>query len=63
MKSAKTYKYDKNEYIKRIKIEHVFSKIKLFKRIIIRYDKYIKTFSGFVYLALSLSAIKIINNT
>lgn len=59
MKIAKTYNYDVNEYIKRIKIEHIFSRLKMFKRINMRYDKFISNFAGFVQLALSIIAINI----
>lgn len=52
MKIAKSYTYDKNEYIKRIKIEQMFAKIKNYKRINLRYDKTIRNYSGFVYIAL-----------
>ncbi len=61
MKLAKSYKYDKNEYKKRIKIEHIFVSLKLFKRIDQRNDKMLKYYKGFVYLAFSCLAINIIN--
>ena len=61
MKIAKTYTFDKKVYIKRNKIENVFAILKNYKRINCRYDKYIKTFSRFIYLALSIFAINIIN--
>lgn len=57
-----TYKYSSIEYKKRIKIEHIFSKLKNYKRLIIRYDKFIPSFSSFTYLAFSLIMIKMINN-
>ena len=62
MKIVKTYKYNKNEYIKRIKVEHIFGRLKMYKRVIFRYDKYLRNFSGFVLLAYSLIAINIIKN-
>ena len=62
MKMASTYKYDKNEYIKRIKIENIFARLKMYKRINLRYDKYLRNFSGFIFIALSFISIKIINN-
>ena len=60
MKLAKTYKYDKNEYSKRIKIEQIFARLKLYKRINTRYDKTLRNFSGFIYIALSFIAINIL---
>ena len=60
MKICATYKYDKCVYKKRIKIEHIFSRLKMFRRITLRYDKYIKNFSGFVYLAFSIIGSRII---
>lgn len=53
------YKYDKNEYIKRIKIEQIFSRLKSYKRINLRYDKYIRNYSGFVLLAFSIIGLNI----
>ena len=62
MKLYANYKYNKNEYANRIKIEHIFSRLKMYKRLNNRYDKFISNFSGFVYFALSLIAINIIKN-
>jgi putative transposase len=59
MKIKKTYVYDKKEYIKRIKIEHIFGRLKMYKRISCRYDKLLRNYSGFVYLALSIISINI----
>ena len=53
------YKYDKNEYAKRIKIEQIFSRLKAYKRINLRYDKYIRNYSGFVFIAFSIIGIHI----
>ncbi|ARF12558.1 transposase [Klosneuvirus KNV1] len=61
MKIANDYKYEKNEYIKRIKIEHIFARLKTYKRLNLRYDKWLRNYSGFVYLALSLISINIFN--
>jgi transposase len=61
MRIAATYKYDKNEYIKRIKIEHIFARLKLFKRLDHRYDKYLKNYKEFVYLAFTFIAKNIID--
>lgn len=61
MKLAKTYTYDKNEYKKRIKIEHIFGRLKVFKRIDQRNDKLLRNYSGFVYLAFSCIASNIFN--
>lgn len=54
MKIAANYKYDKNEYIQRIKIEHIFGRLKIFRRINQRYEKYLRNFSNFVYFGFSL---------
>jgi transposase len=62
MKLYNDYKYDKNEYMKRIKIEHIFSRLKMFRRLNLRYEKFIRNFSGFVYLAFSIIAINIAKN-
>lgn len=62
MKLALNYKYNKDEYIKRIKIEHIFSRLKMYRRLNFRYEKYLRYFSGFVYLALSYISINIIKN-
>jgi len=62
MKIAKTYVYDKDTYKKRIKIEHIFGRLKLFRRINQRNDKLLRNFSGFSYLALSSIVINILNN-
>ena len=61
MKIASSYKYDKFEYIKRIKIEHIFARLKTYKRINYRYDKFLRTFSSFIFLALSIISLNIIN--
>ena len=61
MKQFSNYKYDLNEYKKRIKIEHIFSRLKIYKRINVRYDKYLRTFAAFVYIALIFISINIIN--
>lgn len=63
MKIAKNYFYDSSEYIKRIKIEHIFARLKLFKRIDNRYDKYMINFSSFVFLGFSIIATNIFNKT
>jgi transposase len=62
MKLAKTYKYDHIEYKKRIKIEHIFGRLKLFRRIDQRNDKLLRNYSGFTYLAFACISINIINN-
>jgi len=62
MKIKKDYKYNKNEYKERIKIEHIFARLKIYKRIGLRYDKKLKSYSNFVHLAFSLIALNIINN-
>lgn len=44
---------DRNLYKKRINIEHTFQKLKLFKRILCRYDSFISSYYSFVLLACS----------
>jgi transposase len=61
MKICATYKYDINEYKKRIRIEHIFGRLKINKRLNSRYNKKLTRFSGFVLLALSIIGINIIN--
>jgi len=61
MQLYQNYKYDKNEYGKRIRIEHIFSRLKIYKRINMRYDKLVRQFSGFVLLTLSIIGVNIIN--
>lgn len=62
MKIATDYKYNKNEYAKRIKIEQIFSRLKIYKRVYARYDKYLRNFNGFVLIALSIIGTNILNN-
>ena len=62
MKIRDSYKYDKEEYIKRIKVEHIFGRLKMFRRLSFRYDQLLRNFSGFVYLAFSIIFINIIKN-
>lgn len=57
----KTYKYNKKQYIKRIKIEYMFSILKQYKRIEVRNDKKIITYKNFVLLSLSEIALNIFN--
>ena len=45
--------FDKNLYKKRIRIENTFQKLKIYRRINMRYDHYLKTFNSFVMLSLS----------
>ncbi len=52
--SNKQYPFNKNIYKKRINVEHLFSKIKSFRRIAIRYDKLFDTYMSFVYMGFSL---------
>ena len=61
MKIASNYKYDINSYKKRIKIEHIFGRLKTYRRFNMRYDKLLSRFAGFTYFALSIIAINIIN--
>ena len=61
MKIYDSYKYNSNEYIKRIKIEHIFARLKSFKRLSMRYDKLFTTFNSFVYFAFSSIACNLLN--
>lgn len=61
MKIAAVYEYNKNEYIKRIKIEHIFSRLKMYRRIEQRNDKLLRNYRGFTYLAFTSIAINILN--
>lgn len=63
MKMAKTYKYNKDDYKKRIKIEQIFSRLKIYKRIYARYDKLLSNFKGFVLLAFSIIGLNILNSS
>ena len=60
---AKTYKYNKDDYKKRIKIEQIFSRLKIYKRIYARYDKLLSNFKGFVLLAFSIIGLNILNSS
>jgi transposase len=61
MKIYDSYLFDKSEYIKRIKIEHIFGRLKLFNRINNRFEKKLRNFSSFVFLAFSIIGQNIIN--
>ena len=52
IKKIRSFKRYKIIYRKRIKVENMFNKIKTFRRLAIRYDKYEHTFMGFVWMAL-----------
>ena len=54
--------FDKELYRKRIHVEHSFQKLKVFKRIQIRYDSLITSFSSFIFLATSQIIYKKLNN-
>lgn len=60
MKLHETYQYDKKTYKKRIKIEHIFGRIKMNKRVNSRYDKFLSHYSGFVHLMFAIIANNII---
>ncbi|MBC8308056.1 MAG: IS5 family transposase [Pelagibacterales bacterium] len=51
-KKIRSFRKDKIKYRKRIKVENMFNKIKTFRRLSMRYDKYESTFMGFVWLSL-----------
>jgi transposase len=61
MKMYSSYVYSQKEYAKRIKIENIFALLKNYKRINNRYDKLLRTYISFVYLALIKISINIIN--
>ena len=61
MKLASSYNYNKDEYKKRIRIEHIFGRLKTYKRMNHRYDKFLSTFAEFVYFSLSIISINLIN--
>lgn len=63
MKIYKTYKYDKSKYVQRIKVEHIFGRLKNYKRFNSRYEKLLRNFSGFVYFAFSFIALNILKAT
>ena len=44
--------FDNNMYKLRLKIEHTFARLKLFRRIMNRYDSLLKNYSEFLYLAM-----------
>jgi len=48
-----TYHFDPILYKKRIFVEHSFQKLKIFRRIAIRYDSLLKTYLSFLFLAVS----------
>ena len=47
-------------HCKRIKIEHVFGRLKMFRHLLFRYDKLLHNFSGFTFLAMSIIGLNII---
>lgn len=49
-----SHQFKKKLYKNRINIEHSFQKLKLFRRIMNRYDSYITSFKSFLFLAISL---------
>jgi transposase len=53
--------YDKAEYKERIKIEHIFARIKQTRRISERYDKLLRNYSSFVFLKITQICINIMN--
>ena len=50
--------YEKLLLNKRINVEHLINKYKNFKRLYIRYDKYLKNYEGYVYLASLILLLK-----
>ena len=50
--SRSNYAFDRRMYKLRVKIEHFFARLKLFRRVMVRYDSLLETYSGFVHLAL-----------
>jgi len=63
MKIYHSYTYDKNEYIKRTIIENIFARLKINRRLSFRYEKFLRNFSSFVFLAFSYISINIGKNT
>jgi transposase len=61
MKIHDSYIYDKEEYKKRIKIEHIFARLKLFKKIEVRNEKFLRNYSSFTFLAFSILSVNIIH--
>ncbi len=58
-KNSKTnYQFNKKLYKKRILIEHTFQKLKLFRRVSIRYDSLISTYFQFLFFAISFIIFK-----
>ena len=55
------FKINKELYKKRIYIEHMFQKLKQFRRISSRYDCFIHTFDAFVYLSCSFIVYRGLN--
>jgi len=53
--------YYKKLYKKRIFVEHFFQKLKLFRRIMIRYDKLISSFETFTFMATSFIIFRKLN--
>ena len=51
--SKTSYTFDNILYKKRIYVEHAFQKLKLFRRIQIRYDSLLNSYLSFVLLAVS----------
>ena len=51
-------KNEKKLLTHRYKVEHIFAYIKEYGRLIIRQDKLIKTFMGFIFIGLSLRFFK-----
>ena len=47
------YPFDKNIYKKRLFVEHTFQKLKIFRRIAIRYDSLLKNYKAFLFLGVS----------
>lgn len=56
--SISNYPFDKITYKKRILVEHTFQKLKVFRRIYVRYDSLFKTYLEFLYLAISFIIFK-----
>src|SRR3989344_4213972 len=51
--STNKYYFNKQFYKNRIHVEHTFQKLKLFRKIFIRYDSLLITYIAFTYLAIS----------
>lgn len=62
MKLFETYRYEKTEYVKRIRIEQTFARLKKLRRLEARYDKKMRSMWGFAYLGCAILILEKMNN-